>query len=219
MKDSLKWREILKSRKFPFLLLTISLTVILNNVGDKVLTRLMATDDPVFFTYNYSLGTLGIILLIPAVFFSIWIIKGLSKIDFGFLSSPIAIKISKFVISSFTMFFKILFKLLKFLGYAFIVLIFAIAAMLSGGSGSSSGSSSSGGYASPRPTNSNGNKGLKKDAQFQARQKQKEADHAYRYAGKQARYNINSHHFDSRVNHANSKQHEANEAGKRARNL
>lgn len=57
----------------------------------------------------------------------------------------------------------------------------------------------------------------KKDANWRAHQKQKEADHAWRQAANQGNYNMNTHHFNQRLNEAKRKQEEANRARKEAR--
>lgn len=75
-----------------------------------------------------------------------------------------------------------------------------------GGSGRSSNKSSD-------------NRKLKSEAEWEARQKQKEANYAWKQAAKQGNYNDKTYHFDNSVNRANAKQREANEAAKRARNL
>lgn len=59
----------------------------------------------------------------------------------------------------------------------------------------------------------------KESAEREARQKQKDADYAFKHAGKQARFNPNTIHMDNRLNRANAKQHEANKAAKKARNM
>ena len=102
-------------------------------------------------------------------------------------------------------------------------LVFMIADFLSDSvSRSSSGGGSyhsSGGASGGRSNNSNSRAESKKKADWKARKLQEEADYAYKHAGKQAQYNINSSHFDSRLNRADAKQREAYEAAKRARNL
>ncbi|WP_017378821.1 hypothetical protein [Paenisporosarcina sp. TG-14] len=59
---------------------------------------------------------------------------------------------------------------------------------------------------------------LQDEARWQARKRQEEADFAKRRAIEQAQYNSKLH-LQEKINRANAKQHEANEAAKRARNF
>src|SRR5690625_133223 len=59
----------------------------------------------------------------------------------------------------------------------------------------------------------------KKDAYWQANRKQKEADHAWQQAARQGNYNMNTHHFDHRVNEAKRKQREADRAKEEAHKM
>ena len=59
----------------------------------------------------------------------------------------------------------------------------------------------------------------RKDADFQSRRRQDEANYAKQQAVKQAEYNANTRHMKDRIDQANAKQREADEAERRARKL
>ena len=217
-----KWKALIKGNLSLFLVLTIILTIVLNGFADKGLTYLLNINNQTIFTYNYSLGIFGIILAAPAAFFSIWIIKGALRFKERFLPPPVLNKLRTLFLWCFSLslkLIKVLMKMAKYTAYLIMSLVFLIVALLSDGGSSRGGYSPSGGSFSQGSRNSNGKDNLKKEAEWQARQKQKEADYAQKQAIKQANYNMNTYHFDNRVNRANALQREANEAKKRARNL
>lgn len=230
--NSWTWKEIIKGKTLIFLVLTVIITVILNNIADKGMTYLMNKDSQTMFTYNYSLGINGIILVIPGAFSSIFAIKAWLRLKSRLIRSPMAEKIglsktlengissknrrsvSLFLQKSIQM----LWKVLKYTFLAGFYLIGLIVNFLSSGFNSSGRSRRRSSYGR-RSSNSNGRRKLKSDAKFEARRKQKEADHAWNHANKQANHNINTPHFNNRVHKANSKQRDANEAAKKARKL
>ncbi len=69
------------------------------------------------------------------------------------------------------------------------------------------------------PEDARAKKQAKSDATWDANQKQKEANHSFNQAAKQAAYNSNTHHSTTKNNHFINKQNEANEAKRKARNL
>lgn len=81
-------KEIVKGKTISFLVLTLLLTKILNVVLNNGLTYMMNIDNTTIYTYNYSVGTLGILLAIPAALLSIWIIKGFLRLKDFISRSP-----------------------------------------------------------------------------------------------------------------------------------
>lgn len=221
MINSWSGKEIIKANTVPFVLLTFIFTVVLNKLGDNGLTYLLnITQNQTLYTYNYSFGVAGVIFLIPASLFSVWTIKVSLRFKKRFLPPPVLDKIRTafsiiFVVFSFLLkIFKMLMKVIVFL----VFIVFDI--IMSGGrTRSGEGRSYSGSTTRCSPNNSNDKRKEKGNAEWVARQKQKDADYAWKYANKQARYNANTSHFDNRLNRAHLKQHEANEAAKKARNL
>lgn len=68
--------DIVKGKTLPFIILTILFTKIMNDVANKGLNYyLNSFNDHLLYTYQYSFGKYGLILVIPAAFVSIWIIK------------------------------------------------------------------------------------------------------------------------------------------------
>lgn len=249
-------QNVIKGKLFQLIVLTWTFTYLLNTGTNKLMTYQMNKDMESIFTYNYSLGLLGVIYAIPAALFSIWIIKitlGLadrfSQTNFAAKLSMIGDKLApmgrKMGISDFfyidyadsdkwSTSFILPARTVKLLIQTILTIVkwitnglFAVALFLvvifggrdrtstrkstySGGGTSYNGGSSS---------HSNNMEKVKSDANWGARQKQKEADYAWRQAAKQGRYNSNTHHFGTSVNKADSIQREANAAKKRARNL
>ncbi|WP_068676034.1 hypothetical protein [Oceanobacillus sp. Castelsardo] len=78
-------KEIVKGKTIPFLVLTLLLTKILNDVVNNGLTYMMNIDNSSIYTYNYSIGLLGILLAIPSALLSILVIKGFLRLK-GFIS-------------------------------------------------------------------------------------------------------------------------------------
>ncbi|MFC0523646.1 hypothetical protein ACFFGV_08610 [Pontibacillus salicampi] len=218
-KITVKRKGVTKSVAIWFLAFTFIFTKILNNIADKELTKLLNTNNQTIYTYNYSVGPSGLLLAIPAALFSMLITIGLLKLRDRFFPSLTTLKVIVFLLKLIKLLGKGVLKLLVDVGYS----VFVIPSIFSdSGSRSSSkggGSPYRGDVSGGGSSNSNNERELKNNAQWQARQKQKEADYAWKHAGKQAQHNVNTHHFNNRVNRANLKQHEANEAAKRARNL
>lgn len=220
MYNSWSGKEIIKSNTIQFVLLALFFTIALNKLGDKGLTYLLnSTQNQTLYIHNYSLGIVGLIFLIPASLFSVWTIKGLILFKKRFLPPPVLDKIKKvlsvmFVVFSFLLkVFKMLMKAIMYLG------LFIIAIISSGGSTSGQGQTYRSSAPNWSPNYTNDRRKEKEKAEWEARQKQKDADYALKYADKQARYNANTTHFDNRLNRALLKQQEANEAAKKARNL
>ena len=217
--ESRIWKNLSRGKTFQFLVYTLIFAAIFNNMADRELTKLLNVNNETIWTYNYSLGSTGLILVIPAALLSLLIVTILVKIRDRFFPRVTTYKVLVFLLKL----IKLLWKAISYLVMGIVYLAFVIANIFSDkGERSSSGgvsSHSNRGVSAGGLSNSNSRKELKKNAEWKARQLQKEADYAYKHAGKQAQYNINSHHFDSRLNRANAKQRKANEAAKRARNL
>ncbi|WP_382359203.1 cell envelope integrity protein TolA [Lentibacillus kimchii] len=197
----------------------------MNTYADKGLTYLFNLNNESIYTYNYSLGFFGIFFVIPSALLGTLIVKGLLKLQNKFSSSETSDQLWFLSVPFFEKLFKILGKGAHFAGKALLAVwrvvftligtfVKAISPSSTRGGGKHTGGLSGG----PRHSGDN-RKEVKKQAEFQARQKQKEADVAWKHADKQARYNVNTHHFDKRYHRADAKQKEANEASKKARNL
>ncbi|RIU94720.1 hypothetical protein [Oceanobacillus picturae] len=212
------WEKYGRVRTIHFIVYTWIFAILFNNIADKELTKLLNANNETIYTYNYSFGATGLILVIPAALLSLIIVFVLVKARDRFFPNLTTYKAIVF----FFKLIKLLWKAMSYIGAAIMYLVFIIAGIFSdsGGRSSSGGGSYSSGRVSGRGSdNSNSRKDLKKEAEWKARQLQKDADYAYKHAGKQAQYNVNTHHFDDRLNRANAKQRKANEAAKRARNL
>lgn len=213
------WKKLGNGKTLQFLVYTWIFSTIFYNIADKELTKLLNTNNDTIWTHNYSLGPTGLLLVIPAALLSLLIVTILVKIRDRLFPRLTTYKVIGFLLKLIKLLWKAMSYLVVGIGY----LLFVIAGIFSnkGGRSSSSGVSnhSNMGVSGGGLNNSNSRKELKKNAEWKAKQLQKEADYAYKHAGKQAQYNIKSHHFGSRLNRANAKQREANEAAKRARNL
>lgn len=213
------WGEFIKHHLLLVALLTIMLTKISNKGVDNWLSQIANSNNQTFYTYHYTLGINGLILAIPSAIVSIFLIKGALKLEERYLPSPILIRFNAFGISCFKILLKIGKMLIKVGGvlvFVFFRIIHAITDMFEIGT---SGSSSSGRSVRHNPNSSYDRNTQKKEADWEARQKEKEAKYAWKQAFKQGQYNKDTHHFDYRVNRAKAKTHEANKAKKRARNL
>ncbi|AVR00293.1 hypothetical protein OBCHQ24_15185 [Oceanobacillus iheyensis] len=207
------WTKIGRIRTIHFIVYTWIFASLFNNIADKELTKLLNANNETIYTYNYSFGATGLILVIPAALLSLMIVFVLVKARDKFFPNLTTYKAIVF----FFKLIKLLWKAMSYIGAAIMYLVFVIAGIFSDSGGRSS--SGRGSYSSGGSDNSNSRKDLKKKAEWKARQLQKDANYAYKHAGKQAQYNVNTHHFDDRLNRANAKQRKANEAAKRARNL
>ncbi len=207
------WEKYGRVRTIHFIVYTWIFAIIFNNIADKELTKLLNANNETIYTYNYSFGATGLILVIPAALLSLIIVFVLVKARDRFFPNLTTYKAIVF----FFKLIKLLWKAMSYIGAAIMYLVFVIAGIFSDSGGRSS--SGRGSYSSGGSDNSNSRKDLKKEAEWKARQLQKDADYAYKHAGKQAQYNVNTHHFDDRLNRANAKQRKANEVAKRARNL
>lgn len=217
--ESQIWKKFINGKTLHFIVYTWIFATIFNNIADKELTKLLNANNETIYTYNYSFGATGLLLVIPAALLSLLIVTVLVKTRDRFFPKLTTFQVIVFLLKL----FKLLWKAVSLLGAGIGYLVFVIAGIFSdsGGRSSSGGGSyhSNGGASDGDSDNSKNREGLKKKAEWKARQLQKEADYAYKHAGKQAQYNINSHHFNDRLNRANEKQRKANEAAERARNL
>lgn len=201
-----------------FVVLTFIFTKLFNQMADNWLTQFKNQGNTSIFTYNYSFGLSGLVLIIPAAAVSLGITILLVKMRDRFFPSltmrksltttaTISLKVIKIAA-------KVSFFFLKWMTYLIMAVVNSFSNSI-GGSG--------GGGSAPRPSFGGGGgpsrKDLKDEAQWQANRKQKEADYAWHQAKKQGQYNINTHHFDKRVHEAANLQRDANKAAKRARNL
>ncbi|QDI92323.1 hypothetical protein EPH95_14915 [Salicibibacter halophilus] len=207
-----------KKLQLPLIVLTAIFTIIFIYVADRGLTFLLNIGNESIYTYNYSLGIFGLILVIPAVLLSLGIIKGLDKNGYlnpllAFLEKAIP-KMAKLL----TKLFKITVKAVIFTVKGIALLVMLIVNSISPSSGSHG---SRGYFPSGRAISegSNNKQESKKEAQWQAKQKQKEADVAWKHAKDQAEYNPNTIHMDKRLYRANAKQREANAEAKKFRKL
>ncbi|WP_062106530.1 hypothetical protein [Bacillus niameyensis] len=211
--------NFIKDHLLLFVLLTIILTKVSNKGVDNWLSHIANADNQTLYTYHYSLGINGLILVIPSAIVSILLIKGALKLEERYLPSPILIRFNAFGIWCFKTLLKVGKMVIKVSGaliYGFFWIIHAITAMFEIGKG---GSSYSGHSVRHNSNNSYDKDRLKKEADWEARQKEKEANYALKQAIKQGNYNKNTYHFDYRVNRTKAMIHEANKAKKRARDL
>lgn len=231
------WKEIVSRKKVQLAILTLILTLALIKTAEIGFSSMMNDRANSIFEYHYTLGSKGVVLAIPAALFSLlamrlWLFtKGVTMNSSAYKrvrgSRQLTrdgelfktLNISWLIISTISSgIWKVMRGAGLALGYMFGWAIFIVGALSSGGGGGSSGSGGYSGGGAPVSTGRSRND-VKKDADWAARQMQKDADNAWRHAGKQAQYNANTHHFDSRLNRAKTLQREANEAAKRARNL
>lgn len=225
--ERLSIQELIRLHSFQFYFWLISLTLIMNVVANKWLMYVANSRIDSVFTYNYSFGKVGVILLIPAFIITVLLIKGWNKIIYSEIGAKIGLRkvfeenglavrgaygSAKGIAYIVPRIFKVGFRTIKYSAWALLAIAFFLVAISSGGTSSSGSSSSSGGYAS----SGNSNRKAKEDADWKAKQSRKDANHAIKHAVKQARYNPNSHHLDSRINRANSKINDANDARRHA---
>ena len=213
------WSGFLKDYLFLIALLTIFLTDFSNKEVNNWLSQIANVDNHTIYTYNYTLGIYGLILAIPSAMISILLVKGALKLEARYLPTPILIRFNAFVVWCFKILFKIGKLLIKVGGWAVLAFFWFINAITDKFEVGKGGSSYSGHSVSRHSNPSYERDQLKKQANWEAEQKKKEAQYAWKHAGKQGKYNKNTHHFDDRVNRAKAMTHEANKAKKRARNL
>lgn len=238
-------KEIVKGKPIPFILLTLVFTKAFNEAADYGLTYYFnLNNDHPLYTYNYSLGKFGIILAIPAALLSIWIIKMFIKFkkapsqsstatvenekgnnvptknnvekdivysDKGNAQSKkVLIKVGKIALKVwrkvliFT--FKITYGILNSISKNIAHSVDSTMTRWISNIGSTLDSDYN-------------RKKVKDAANWNARQRQKEADHAWNQAANQANYNPNTHHFDEKLNRAERMQREADEAKRNEQNL
>lgn len=237
--------ETIKGNPIAIILLSFIFTKALNEVVEYGLTYyLNSNNDHPLYTYNYSLGKFGIILAIPAALLSIWIVKIFTRFKKAPLQLPmdgskqsnrienhnfnieqqnlvhsvqenvnhpqqenVLVKRSKIIL-------KIWLKILVFT----LRVIYAIVNNIFKFIGNSVRSTLSRCLSNIGGTiRADYNRKKAKDtANWNARQKQKEANHAWRQAAKQGNYNPNTHFFGEKVNAAKRKQREADRAKRNA---
>ncbi|MEK3936660.1 hypothetical protein MKY41_15195 [Sporosarcina sp. FSL W7-1349] len=200
-------------------LLTVILTKISNKGVDNWLSHIANANNQTFYTYHYTLGINGLILAIPSAIVSIFLVKGALKLEERYLPSPILSRFNAFGIWCFKILLKIGKMLIKIGGVlvlGFFWIIHAITGKFEIGKG---GSSFSGHSVRHNSNSSYDRETLKKEADWEARQKENEARYAWKHANDQRRYNKDTYHYNYRVNRAKAMTHEANKAKKRARNL
>ncbi|MUV37070.1 hypothetical protein JNUCC1_00876 [Lentibacillus sp. JNUCC-1] len=213
-------KAIIKGNALLFTVLTIFFYKTVSNAADQGLTQLLNMNNESIYTYNYSFGMTGLLLIIPAALFTLLIIKGLLLIKNKFKPSANPHELGFPTLSQVWTLIKLLGKAFLWIFSAIGLFIFWLASVLSPGSSGGGGASSGRGAVGGRPSAPVDNSNLKREAEFQARQKQKEADYAKRQLGKQLGYNAGyAPEVNKRLNRANAMQREANEAAKRARNL
>ena len=214
------WTGFLKDHLFLIALLTIILTNISNKEVNNWLSQIANADNHTIYTYHYTLGIYGLILAIPAAMISMLLVKGALKLEARYLPSPILIRFNAFVIWCLRLLFKLGKMLIKVGGWVMLAFFWFISAITDKFEVGKGGGSSYSGHSVSRNSNPSYDRDkLKKQANWEAEQRKKEAQYAWKHAGKQGKYNRNSHHFDERVNRAKAMTHEANKAKKRARNL
>lgn len=240
--NSMTIRSIVIGQMFYFIVLTWGFFKAMTFFSDKGLSYFLNLNNDSIWFHHYSLGPLNMIYIIPAALISMLLIYVALIVFYKFMNSRAVRKLAPFANKyRFFKFFQIeraeqgkwyssfLFPI-KVTKLVFIIVaaafgaviagIFAIAAFLSSSVSVNSGRSSH--YVETYNNDSDAaynKKKLKKEANFQATQKQKEANYAAEQARKQAAYNMNSPHFDKRLNVAEQKQREADATAKRARNL
>lgn len=226
-------------RKVPLIFLTLFFTLALNKIANTILNAIIVSSPSYnphpLYTYNYSFGLFGMFFAIPAALAGYWIVNRLPQIEYALMHSPTAQKlgvsrsverlnkVAKICLQAMPGVTRVIAKLSKIIwfvfkwtGYIFVALILWIVSMMGG----SKSSSLAGRSINISPPKLNNNKEKEKaDAKWKAEQAQKDANVAWKHASAQARYNTNTHHFDERLNRAASKQREADEAAKRARDL
>ena len=240
--EKLGWRELVERHSVQFYAWTILFAYVLNKSVNSWLMYEGNKNINSIYTYNYSIGMLGFLFLIPSAIIGVFIIKGWNKLIYSEVGRKIGLytlfqengfavrglnKGGRGLVYVVMRMPKVLWLTVKytFLGIIYSVMFYVMikdsvrgaTPMRSIGGTSSSGTGS---------TESMGRTGstvdrnkMKSDANFETRQAQKKADYAKNQAIKQGKYNANTHYFDSKVNHANNLQRKANEAAKRERNL
>jgi hypothetical protein len=215
--ESWIWRKFGNYKTLHFIVYTWIFASIFNNIADKELTKLLNANNQTIYTYNYSFGATGIILVIPAALLSLVLVAALVKIRDIFFPSLTTYKVIVFLVKMIKLLWKVVSYILASIG----MLIFALAAFFSDSGGRSGGGSyrSSGGASGTSSTNSIDKQKLKREAEWEEKKAEKEAKYAWKQAAKQGNYNDKTYHFNNSVNRAKAKQREYDEAVKRNRNL
>lgn len=214
--ESRIWKKFGNGKTLHFIVYTWILATIFNNIADKELTKLLNANNETIYTYNYSFGATGLILVIPAALLSLLIVIVLAKVRDRFFPRLNTRKVIGFLLKLVKLLWKAVSYLVAGIGY----LVFMIAGIFSDGvSSSGRGRSSGGGTSGGNSNNSNNKQKLKSEAEWEERKAEKEARYAWKQAAKQGNYNDKTYHFDNSVNRAKAKQREYEEAVKRNRNL
>lgn len=197
-------KETIKAMPVPFVLLTLVLTVALNTLADYGLTLLLSrNNDHPLYTYQYALdGELAFLLVIPAAFISIYICKRIvsfkkTKDTSSQTSTTTHIHQAHVVheptksSSEGTRRFKKVSKVTWSILLAIVTVLFKVIHSIVKSMNKSIGrdvESTMTGWmsniSSALDTNTTDKKS-KEDARFQANQKQKDADYAWKHTAKQ----------------------------------
>lgn len=215
--ESRIWRKYGNFKTLHFIVYTWIFATIFINIADKELTKLLNANNQTIFTYNYSLGATGLILVIPAALLSLVIVTVLVKLRDIFSPRLTTYKVIVFLLKLIKLLWKVISYILAWIG----MLIFILAAFFSDSGSRSGGHSyrSSGGASGGSSNNSIDKQKLKSEAEWAEKKAEREAKYAWKQAAKQGNYNDKTYHFNNSVNRAKAKQHEYNEAVKRNRNL
>lgn len=241
-------KNIVKGKPIPFILLTLIFTKAFNvaaNYGLNYYVNL--NNDHPLYTYNLSLGKFGLILAIPAALLSVMIIKLFIKSKKtptasstlpvkGEIGNHMPIKshreeagvYSENGNKSYPQWKKVLIgggRIVLKVWLKVLVISFKAIYSIVNGMSKNIGNSVEGtmtrwisGVSSTLDTDYN-RQDVKSAANWNARQSQREANHAWNHAADQARYNVNTHHFDEKVNRAQRMQREADEARRQEQRL
>lgn len=231
-------KDTIKAMPVPFVLLTLVLTVALNKLADYGLTLLLSrNNDHPLYTYQYALdGELAFLLVIPAAFISIYICKKIvsfKKTKDTSSQTGTTNRIHQAHVvheptkssSEGTRRFKKVSKVAWSILLAIVTVLFKVTHSIVNSMNKSIGrnveSTMTGWMSSINSVldENAADKKAKEEARFQADQKQKDADYAWKHTAKQWNYNSNTHHFDGKFNRAQRKQREADEARKEERKL
>lgn len=231
-------KETIKAMPVPFVLLTLVLTVALNKIADYGLTQLLnRNNDHPLYTYQYALdGELGFLLVIPAAFISIFICKRIvsfkkTKDTSSQTSTTNRVHQAHVVhepansssqrTKRFQKISNVAWSILLAIATVLFKVIHSIVNSMNKNIGRNVESTMTGwmsNISSALDTNTTDKK-AKEDARFQANQKQKDADYAWKHTAKQWNYNSDTHHFDEKFNRAERKQREADEARRKEHKL
>lgn len=221
-------QELIKLHSFQFYFWLISLTVVMNILANQWLMYEANKRINSIYTYNYSFGKTGLLLLIPSFILTILIIKGWNKLIYSdtgrkiglrklFDEDGLAIKATYVGAKGFSYLFKKTLKVawltVKYSLYGLIAILLSSLTQSSRSTGGTSYSSNS------RLNDEHKKRKEKESAEWNAKKTKEDAIYATGQFIKQGNYNQNTHHYDDSANRAKNKIHEANEARKYADKL